>query len=146
MNLVEDSATARQGIRCLESALTTDRVLFRFYERLLRKQISDAHAVLARDAISRGDLVKAGEHMESGLARDASRPAWETIKPEIAAMAMEHLDRARGGLDVEPARARRMLKQVVAAAPAGSPAWEEASVLLEALDRDTTAPAVPAEF
>ncbi len=146
MNLVEDSATARQGIRRLESALTTDRVLFRFYERLLRKQISDAHAVLARDAISRGDLVKAGEHMESGLARDASRPAWETIKPEIAAMAMDHLDRARGGLDVEPARARRMLKQVVAAAPAGSPAWEEASVLLEALDRDTTPPAVPAEF
>lgn len=146
MSLVEDPATARQGIRRLESALTTDRVLFRYYERLLRKQISDAHAVLARDALSRGDLVQAGDHMERGLARDASRPVWDTLEPEVAALAMEHLDRARGGLRVEPARARRILKQVVAAAPSGSPAWEEASVLLEALDRDTTAPTVPAEF
>ena len=146
INLVEDPATVRQGVRRLESALATDQILFRYYERLLRKQISDAHALLSRDALSQGDLVRAGEHMERGLARDAKRPAWETIKPEIAAMAMEHLDRARGGLEVEPARARRILKQVVAAAPNGSPAWEEASVLLEALDRDDATPTVPAEF
>ena len=144
INLVEDRATARQGIRRLESALATDRILFRFYQRLLRQQISSAHALLARDALGRGDLVQAGEHMELGIARDARRPAWDTLRPQIAAMAMEHLDRARSGLDVEPARARRILKQVVAAAPEGSPAFEEASVMLEALERDTK-PSLPAE-
>jgi len=145
INLVEDPATARQGIRRLESALETDRILFRFYERLLGKQISDAHAVLAVEALGRGDLVQAGEHLERGLVRDGTRPAWDTLRPQIAAMAMEHLDRARAGLEVEPVRARRILKQVVAAAPSGSPAYEEASVLIEALDRDGTKPHLPAE-
>ena len=145
LELVGDPATTRQGIRRLESALATDRILFRFYQRLLRKEISDAHAVLARDALGRGDLVQAGEHVELGLARDATRPVWGSLKPEIAAAAMEHLDRARAGLEVEPARAKRILKQVVAAAPEGSPAFEEASVLLEALDIGGTKPTLPAE-
>ena len=145
IELIEDPATIRQGIRRLEEALATDRILFRFYERLLMKEIADAHSVMALEALDRGDLVQAGEHMERGLARDAGRPAWDAVKPRVAALAMEHLDSARAGFDADPARTRRILKQIVAASPEGSPAYEEASVLLEALDRDSAAPALPAE-
>ena len=145
MTLVGDPGGAGQGLRRLESALATDRILFRFYERLLRKEISGAQAVLARDALERGDLARAGEHMEGGLSRDPSLAVWGPLKAEIAALAMEHLDRARTGLDADPVRARRILKQVVAAAPTGSPAHEEASVLLEALDRSGETPSLPAE-
>jgi len=145
IDLVDDPATARRGIRRLEGALAADRVLFRFYERLLGKQIASAHAVLALEALDRADLVHAGEHMERGLERAPHLSAWDEIKPRVAAMAMEHLDRARAGLDADAVRARRILKQVVAAAPVGSPAWEESSALLEALDRDDAKPSLPAE-
>lgn len=131
MRLMSADPLSKDGLLLLEQALAADHVLFRFYGKIIRKQVAQSYAARA------AQLAETGRHKDARNALDAARrkyrnlEAYAAVEKVLLSQSEKLFEEAQSCLETDRIKAWDLLSDVVAAAPAESRVFKKAVALMD---------------
>jgi tetratricopeptide (TPR) repeat protein len=134
MRLLTEDPSSAEGLALVEKAIEADRVLFRFYERLVAKQAAEGFARRAMALAESGEAKDARRALTKARSYQRNLDIYPRVEELLLAASQASFDRAMACMEGDKACAVRLLKEVIAVAPTRSRIYGQAASVLEDLD------------
>jgi tetratricopeptide (TPR) repeat protein len=134
MRLLSQDPASAEGLALVENAIKADRVLFRFYEKLVGKQAAEGFARRALALLESGEARDARRALTKARSYQRSLEIYARVEEGLLAASQDSFDRAMACAEGDKACAVRLLKEVIAVAPTKSRVYGKAVAVLDELD------------